>query len=535
MSATIVETTAGRVEGRAVDGPAGAVRVWRGIPFAAPPTGPRRFELPAPPAPWTGVRPAAEPGPAPLQPMLPPLGVAVPGMTPAVIDEDCLHLDIWAPAGAGPAGGGPAAVMVWIPGGAFLIGAGSLPTYDGARLAAEGGVVVAAVNYRVGILGFPAFPDGHPNLGLVDCCAALAWLQENVGAFGGDPGRVTIFGESAGGGAISHLLATRLARGLFHRAIVQSGATGFTQTMAQAARATERTVAAVGGADLRTLAPDALLAAQGEALAALGPELGAMPFHPCVDLGIVKRTPLAALTAGDAAAVDLLIGTTAHEMRLYVDVREVLAPERLRKLLVHEAGSEAGADALLAAYEAAGSASPAHLWSDVRTDADLTRWAERLAAAQAVHQPRTYRYLFTAEAAAEGGRLGSCHAVDLPFTFGTFDVGGWDAFVGAGPTAEAVGRDLRSRWTAFARDGIPGPDWPAYDTTRRATLRHRPRAGRGRRSPGRDPSGLGGARAVAGRSASLRSASRRADLRAGVAGGRSCGWSTSAPSPCASA
>jgi para-nitrobenzyl esterase len=469
VTAAIVETTSGRVEGRALEGPVGAVRVWRGIPFAAPPTGPRRFELPAPPAPWTGVRPAVEPGAAPLQPVLPPLGVAVPGMTPAAIDEDSLYLDVWAPAAAGTASDGPAAVMLWIPGGAFLIGAGSLPSYDGARLAAEGGVVVVAVNYRVGILGFPAFPDGHPNLGLVDLCAALAWVQENIGAFGGDPGRVTIFGESAGGGAISHLLATRLARGLFHRAIVQSGATGFTQTLAQAQKATERTVAAAGGADLRTLAPDALLAAQGEALVALMPELGAMPFHPCVDHGIVKRTPLEALTAGDAAGVDLLIGTTAHEMRLYVDVREDLPAERLRKLLVHEAGSEAGADALLAAYEAAGSPSPAHVWSDVRTDADLTRWAERLASAQAVHQPNTYRYLFTWEAAAEGGRLGACHAVDLPFTFGTFDVGGWDEFVGAGPAAEAVGRDLRARWAAFARDGVPGPDWPAYDATRRAT------------------------------------------------------------------
>jgi para-nitrobenzyl esterase len=194
-----------------------------------------------------------------------------------------------------------------------------------------------------------------------------------------------------------------------------------------------------------------------------------MPFHPCVDLGIVKQTPLEALTAGAAADVDLLIGTTAHEMRLYVDVRDELAPERLRTLLVREVGSDDRADALLAAYEAAGAPTPAHVWADVRTDADLTRWAERLAAAQSALQPRTYRYLFTAEAVAEDGRLGACHAVDLPFTFGTFDVDGWGAFVGAGPAAEAIGRDLRARWTAFARDGVPGPDWPAYDTTRRAT------------------------------------------------------------------
>jgi para-nitrobenzyl esterase len=452
-----VETTCGRVEGRDL----GRVRVWRGVPFAAPPTGPRRFELPAPPVPWTGVRPAFEPGPAPLQSPAAPLGVSVPGMTPAAVSEDCLTLDVWAPVDAAGA-----AVMVWVPGGAFVIGAGSLPTYDGARVAAEGGVVVVAVNYRLGILGFSAFPDGHPNLGLVDICAALAWLQENVAAFGGDPDRVTVFGESAGGGAISHLLATRLARGLFRRAIVQSGATGFTQTLDQARRATER-VAQAG--DLRTMAPDAVLAAQGEALAALVPEMGAMPFHPCVDHGIVKRTPLEALTAGDAADVELLIGTTAHEMRLYVDVREPLTRDDVRRRLVREVGSEAGADVLLAAYEDAGSPSPAHTWSDVRTDADLTLWAERLAAAQSVHQPRTYRYVFTWEAAAEGGRLGAHHAVDLPFTFGTFDVDGWGEFVGAGPDAERVGAELRAAWTAFARDGGPGPDWAPYDTAKRAT------------------------------------------------------------------
>jgi para-nitrobenzyl esterase len=477
VTAPIVETTPGRVEGAERDG----VRVWRGIPFAAAPTGRRRFELPVPPAPWTGVRPALDPGPAPLQPVMAPLGASVPGMVPATIDEDCLTLDVWAPPGSADAGTGGAAVMVWIPGGAFVIGAGSLPTYDGARLAAEGGVVVVSVNYRVGILGFSAFAEGHANLGLVDLCAALAWVQENAAAFGGDPDRVTVFGESAGGGAICHLLATRLARGLFRRAIVQSGATGFTQTIEQARRATTRTAEAAaetaatadahvaGAGDLRALDADALLAAQGRALVDLMPELGAMPFHPCVDLGVVKRTPLEALTAGDAAGVELLIGTTAHEMRLYVDVREELSRERLRTLVRREVGSEADADALLAAYEATGPPSPAHTWSDVRTDADLTLWAERLAAAQSVHQPRTYRYVFTWEAAAEGGRLGACHAVDLPFTFGTFGVDGWGAFVDAGPEAERVGRDLRDRWTAFARDGVPGADWPAYDTARRAT------------------------------------------------------------------
>jgi para-nitrobenzyl esterase len=401
------------------------------------------------------------PGPAPLQPTAATTGVTVPGMAVGETSEDCLYLDVWSPAGADRA-----PVMVWIPGGAFTIGSGSQPTYDGARLAAEGGVVVVAVTYRVGFLGFSALPDGHANLGLVDQCAALAWVQENIGGFGGDPERVTVFGESAGGGSICHLLAARLARGLFRRAIVQSGATGFTQTLDQARAATERMLAA---GDVRAMDAGTLLAAQDAALVDLVPAHGAMPFHPCADGGVVKRTPQEAVAAGDAAGIDLLIGTTAHEMRLYVDVREDLAPQRLRRRLAAVAGSDAGGDTLLGAYEAEGAPSLGHLWSDVRTDADLTTWAERLAAAQSKHQPRTYRYVFTFESAVEGGRLGACHAVDLPFTFGTFDVDGWDAFVGGGAEAERVGRELRAAWAAFAHTGTPGPDWPAYDTTRRAT------------------------------------------------------------------
>jgi para-nitrobenzyl esterase len=456
--APVVATTTGRIEGAERDG----VRVWRGVPYAAPPVGTRRFELPAPHPGWTGVRACRAPGPAPLQPTAPTTGVTVPGMAVGETSEDCLHLDVWAPVGAD---GAP--VMVWIPGGAFTIGAGSQPTYDGARLAAEGGVVVVAVTYRLGFLGFSALPDGPANLGLVDQAAALAWVQENARSFGGDPDRVTVFGESAGGGSICHLLAARLARGLFRRAVVQSGATGFTQTLDQARAATERMLAA---GDVRAMHAAALLAAQDAALADLVPTYGAMPFHPCVDGGVVKRTPYEAVAAGDAAGVDLLIGTTAHEMRLYVDVREDLSRERLQRRLAAVAGSEAGGDRLLAAYETEGGAPTlAHLWSDVRTDADLATWAERLAAAQSKHQPSTYRYVFTYESAVEGGRLGACHAVDLPFTFGTFDVDGWDAFVGGGADAERVGRELRAAWAAFAHTGTPGPDWPAYDTSRRAT------------------------------------------------------------------
>jgi para-nitrobenzyl esterase len=481
----IVETRSGRLEGRPAD--ERGVRAWRGVPYAAAPVGKRRFQLAAPVPSWTGVRPASERAAAPLQAVGPAAGPGlVPGMDPGPISEDCLYLDVWVPPGATPAD--PRPVMVWIPGGAFSMGAGSLPTYDGARLAAEGDVIVVSISYRLGALGFLVLDGVQPNVGLVDQAVALAWVQDNIAVFGGDRDNVTVFGESAGGGSICHLLAARLARGLFRRAIVQSGATGLTLTVDSAARVAERLLAAAGVADvagLRALPGEAIVAAQTKATWELFETVGVMPFHPCFDGGVVKDWPLAQRHAGHAANVDLLIGTTAQEMLLYTDLGEPdLDRDRLVKRLARYLdgrpdrgpivpGRALSADELLSVYEQTagashetqGSRALALIWSDIQTDGEMTTWAERTASAHAEHQPATYRYVFTWEAAARDGALGAHHAVDLPFTFGTFDVDGWGdwvGFTGPGSAADAVGVDLRRRWTAFAHTGSPGADWPRY-------------------------------------------------------------------------
>jgi len=218
--ATIVETHCGRLEGREEAG----LQLFRGIPYAKPPVGARRFGAPEPVSPWAGVHKAFEFGAsAPQQSMLLPL----PGMSVGAMDEDCLSLNVYTPS----ADAGRRPVMVWIHGGGFVIGSGSQPIYDGAPLARRGDVVVVTINYRLGLLGFlylkdlcPDLRDTVGNAGIRDQVLALEWVRDNVAAFGGDPGNVTIFGESAGGMSVGTLLGMPAARGLFARAVPQSGA-----------------------------------------------------------------------------------------------------------------------------------------------------------------------------------------------------------------------------------------------------------------------------------------------------------------------
>ncbi|MFD1905524.1 carboxylesterase family protein [Paenibacillus rhizoplanae] len=220
MTGQLVNTAYGQLKGEAGNG----VNVWRGIPFAAPPLGELRFRAPQPPESWSGVREAIKFGPVSLQPVS-TSGTRFGGTTP-VYDEDCLYLNVWSPAVVAETEALP--VMVWIHGGTFVTGAGSQPMFEGSNMAASGNVVVVTVNYRLGPLGFlhlsPLGGGLGSNLGLLDQIAALEWVQQNIAAFGGDPARVTVFGESAGSMSIAALLAMPAAKGLFARAIMESGA-----------------------------------------------------------------------------------------------------------------------------------------------------------------------------------------------------------------------------------------------------------------------------------------------------------------------
>ncbi len=462
----VVRTQSGRIEGRSARVGDVAVNVFRGIPYAAPPVGALRFRPPAPMAPWSGTRAATAFGAGPAQARDAPLSGLVPGMGVAKTDEDCLTLNVWVPQASGP----PRAVLVWFPGGSFVIGAASLPVYDGARLAHDGDVIVVSANYRLGALGFcDARPwGGVANCGVRDAIAALEWVRDNIAAFGGDPERVTAFGESAGGGIVLHALASPMAAGLVAGVIVQSGATEYTLTADRAAVVTEMLCAELGIDDparLDEVAADDVIDAQSRAQGRLLETVGMMPFHPSIDDEVVLDRPAATLATGAAAGVRMLAGTTADEMRLFVPPSDDLTRARVCKRVARYLDVDANrAEAVVTGYEQAiGSATPADVWTTVFSDVEMQLPLRRVLDAHAAHGP-TFTYLFTWEAPG----LGACHGVDIPFAFGTLDVDSWDGFLGADADAYACSAAMRRAWAAFARDGHPG--WPALSAGRYPTM-----------------------------------------------------------------
>jgi para-nitrobenzyl esterase len=460
-------TPLGPVRGLEQDG----VRCFLGIPYAAPPLGARRFAPPQPHEGWREPRDATAFGPAPLQPvdgLSQTLGLL--GDHPQ--SEDCLTLNVFAPAAPAAA---PRPVLVWLHGGAFQTGTAAGPAYDGAPLARRGDAVVVTLNYRVGAFGF--LHTGRPgaaNLGLQDQLAALRFIRAACPAFGGDPARVTVFGESAGAGSIVCLLAMPAARGLFRRAIVMSAAPEGQLSAAEGAERARLLLEKLGG-DLAAPA-EAILAAQA-ACAEPGPRRIGMYFAPVVDGEVLPARPLDAVAAGAAREVELIVGTTADEMQLFTllpafgAIPDAVLPQLVAtRLPGPPETARVRAEALLRLYPGAG---PERFFA-VETDASLFVPSTRLAEAQSRHQPRTFMYRFTWRSPFEGGRLGACHALDVPFALGTFGRPKLRDFAGAGPEAERLAHAMMDAFAAFARAGEPShpglPPWPAYTVPRRATL-----------------------------------------------------------------
>jgi para-nitrobenzyl esterase len=460
--------------------------VFRGIPYARPPVHDRAFRAPEPPDQWSGTRAAIYFGAAAPQ-FVPPVRIVrnLIGVPTDRQSQDCLTLNVWTPA----ADSGRRPVMVWVHGGGFVMGTAATFLYHGARLARRGDAVVVTINYRLGALGFLNHPELRArgidaNLGIRDQIRALEWVRENIAAFGGDPGNVTIFGESAGGMSVGTLLAVPAARGLFHRAILQSGAMHHVASEAQAARVAEAFLGAlglgVGDADaLRYARTSEIQRAQQVAALSVGIGQGLLPWQPSVDGDVLKCSALEALDRGDVARVPTLVGTNRDEWRLFTlfdpRIRSLREPD-LRRKIARQLGSEADAEAMLEIYRAArrGHRSPARLWEAVQSDRVFHHPAQRAADGLAELGVPVWRYLFSWRPPLIGARIGSGHGMELPFVFGTLRDGILRRTLGASPSARQLSRRMRDAWIAFARDGAPGherlPDWSSYDTRERTTL-----------------------------------------------------------------
>ena len=463
----VVSTSAGRVRGRTENG----IAVFRGIPFAKPPIGPLRFQAPEPPAPWDGVREAAQFGPAaPQAPMLGEGGERP--AAPADAAGEWLTVNVWTP--------DPAAarlpVVVWIYGGAYMFGASGEPGYDGTPFA-RGGAVFVSFNYRLGVEGFAQLPGAPANRGLLDAVAALTWVRENIDSFGGNPANVTVFGESAGAGVIAAMLAMDKAKGLFRRAIAQSvPGSFFTGELAgDIAQAIARqaglpyTYQALAAAD-----PMELVSAQMAVTARMrefprwgGVSLTITPFSPVVDGEVLPRSPWRALLSGAATEVELLTGHHRDEYRLFVAMAGrlgVVTEDEAAATLAVFAPAPDGPAAYKKAFP---DADPSGMYELIFSDWLFRMPTLHLAQAHAASGGRTYLYELAAEAPA--GPFGACHGLDVPLVFGVMGLGLSAMLTGPNPPAEfaALGDTMRREWLAFAAAGDPG--WPAYGTEHRTT------------------------------------------------------------------
>ena len=461
----------GAVRGKAESG----VCAFLGIPYAAPPFGANRMRPPQPVQRWEGERNATAFGPTVPKGDYPPQYAT---LFPEVVigGDDCLNLNVWTP-DPGAAG---LPVLVWIHGGSFMNGSGSVGAYDGTAFARDG-VVCVTINYRLAAEGFLFLDDGTANLGLLDQLAALRWVQGNIAAFGGDPARVTVAGESAGSMSVTTLLSMPLSEGLFARAIAQSGAGAHTLT-AQEGRTVAGYLAKALGVpadreSIKAVSLDQLVQAASDLVVEVqtNPDparwgqltLSLLPFAPTVDGTVLPAAPVPALAAGQGSEVQLLIGSNRDEARLFL-----VAPGGIDH--VDEPGLAAAAAAYglspagLDVYRSSRpDASPGDILAAVITDwffrVPAIRVAETRAAAAAAG---TWMYRFDLPEPRDNHRLGACHAAEIPFAFDTVTRAELRPLIGDAPS-QAVADLVHRVWVDFITRGEPG--WAPYDTVRRST------------------------------------------------------------------
>lgn len=455
LAERVVDTSAGPIRGALVSGSARFI----GVPYAAPPFGAHRFRLPHPIEPWAEVRDATSFGPtAPQSAYLDALGELLP--TVVIPGDEILNLNVWAPADATDA---PYPVMVWMHGGSLRHGSNALPGYDGSAFARDG-IVFVSVNYRLGTEGFSVL-DGAPlNLGLHDQLAALRWVQREIGAFGGDPARVTVFGQSAGGATVAALAASPVAAEVMQRAIVMSGPLE-AKTPTDAGKITDRIARDLGIEATReafaAVSPERLVAAQARVAAGGSPLGGGPAFAIAIDGELVPASPVDAFAAGASSSIPLLIGTTTEEYRLWLVPSGAVDKITRLHLALGRRAAKISAAAVRRYRTNRPGAKHGEVFGAILTDVLLRASEYRVADARAAAGAPTWVYEFGWRSPVAG--LGAAHAVELGFVFDGLAVP--DSVSLAGTSApQPLATAMHAAWIAFAKSGDPG--WPAWSTER---------------------------------------------------------------------
>lgn len=473
MTAQLIETADGWVRGRRE----GSVLRWRSIPYAAPPVGQFRWRAPQAVVSWRNVRDATRFRNASCQP---PWGAGIGLGKFQPLSEDCLTLNVVAPANPSAR---PRPVLVFIHGGGYLMGTSALDLYSGVRLVDHGDVVFVSMNYRLGPLGYldlSAFstPDRpiESNLGLRDQVAALQWVQDNIAAFGGDPGNVTIFGESAGGNAVTSLMVTPAAQGLFHRAIAQSSPTHWAHDRDDSARWASTYIELLGAttSSAKEALEDATPKELGAAMMALYRRVadeipGQFPLEPVIDGDYFPTWPVEAFRSGAAHRVPLIIGTNRRESSLFARIPDSLPTRPSMIAELFRVTDPAVQDRVIAAYPGYPNQKTA-----LAIGSDVTFFHPSIDVAQAhsAYAPTyMYRFDFATRLLNRVG-LGATHAMELMPLFGAQDgaFGRTTTILGGRSQLRSVSRQMQSQWLTFARTGKPLPSWRSYTVPERRTL-----------------------------------------------------------------